>query len=99
MEPDRDDDVRRWARRQARMRLVFYGHAATYLVVIATLFIINAIASPNYWWAVWPALGWGIGVAMHGLAVFVIAGEHGRRWEDRTAARLYDQYRIEPQPH
>jgi transcriptional regulator with XRE-family HTH domain len=50
----------------------FYRHLIKYAVVIICLFIINLIKSPNYYWVIWPALGWGIGVLFHGLNVFKI---------------------------
>ena len=48
----------------------FYMHFAQYTVVIAALAAINLITSHSYLWFVWPMLGWGIGVAMHGMSVF-----------------------------
>ncbi len=50
----------------------FYSHLVCYVVVIAGLFILNWLVSPNTVWAVWAALGWGIGVISHGLSVFEI---------------------------
>lgn len=40
----------------------FYSHLTTYVVVIAMLFIINLLSSPDHIWAWWPMLGWGIGI-------------------------------------
>ena len=48
----------------------FYHHALRYVVVITLLFIINWWTSPEYIWAKWPALGWGIGILSHGLRTF-----------------------------
>ena len=48
----------------------FYHHALRYLLVITLLFIINWWTSPDYIWAKWPALGWGIGILSHGLRTF-----------------------------
>ena len=35
-----------------------------YLMVVAMLFAINLLSSPQYIWAWWPALGWGIALAL-----------------------------------
>src|SRR5882757_7004644 len=48
----------------------FYIHLAQYVVVIGFLAIVNLAASRQYFWVIWPALGWGIGILFHGLRVF-----------------------------
>ena len=48
----------------------FYHHALRYVVVITLLFIINWWTAPEYIWAKWPTLGWGIGILSHGLRTF-----------------------------
>ncbi len=65
----------------------FYLHLTRYVAVIALLFVINAVTSPNYWWAFWPMLGWGIGIAMHGLKVFGRDWPLGPDWERRQVER------------
>lgn len=59
----------------------FYSHAIQYAVVITGLLIINLFTNPDYLWVVWPALGWGIGVAIHGLNVFELVNFLGDNWE------------------
>lgn len=61
----------------------FYSHLIKYAIVICFLFIINIIKSPNSYWVVWPALGWGIGVLFHGLNVFEVFNFFGPGWEKR----------------
>jgi hypothetical protein len=47
----------------------FFAHATAYVLVIAMLVAIWALTTPGgYFWPVWPMLGWGIGLASHGLA-------------------------------
>lgn len=46
----------------------FYTHALQYGVVMVGLLILNLLTSPDYLWVIWPALGWGIGVAAMGSA-------------------------------
>jgi len=50
----------------------FYSHLINYSVVILGLFLVNFLTSPEYYWAWWAALGWGIGVISHGLSVFEV---------------------------
>lgn len=41
------------------------GHVVLYLVTMLVLVFINGTASPDTWWVLWPAWGWGIAVALH----------------------------------
>ncbi len=65
----------------------FYIHAVQYVVVIAVLAAINLFTSPGYLWFLWAALGWGIGVAVHGLSVFEVINLFGDDWERRQVAK------------
>ena len=49
-----------------------YRHSVmVYVVVIGFLFLINAFTSPDYWWVIWPALGWGLGIVLKILKAYV----------------------------
>lgn len=61
----------------------FYSHLVTYLMVISMLFLLNIFGNFGYFWAIWPALGWGIGVAAHGLSVFEVFNLFGPEWEKK----------------
>lgn len=61
------------ARRRAEAKYGFFIHAAVYAAVMVLLVIINLMTSPSDIWFIWPLMGWGIAVALHGLRVFVLA--------------------------
>ena len=61
----------------------FYSHLINYGIVVGVFFVLNLITSPNYIWAWWIAIGWGIGVISHGLSVFEITNFFGADWEKR----------------
>ena len=63
-----EDEVR--ALKHVRKLKSFYMHVIQFCVVIPTLFIINYLTSPGYFWAWWVVLGWGLSLAWHGLVVF-----------------------------
>ncbi len=65
----------------------FYVHALQYGVVMAILAVINLITSPGYPWVLWAALGWGIGLAVHGLSVFEVVNLFGDSWEKRQVSK------------
>ena len=62
------------ARRNAAREAGFYVHLMWYGIVIGSLLILNLIVSPSFEWWVFPALGWGVGLASHFGAVY------GWRW-------------------
>ena len=61
----------------------FYGHLTSYIVVMGGLTVLNWVTSPQYFWVVYPALGWGIGLAVHGMSVFNYMPFLGKDWEAR----------------
>lgn len=61
--PDRDD-----ARNQAEERKSFAMHLGVFLIVILGLFFIDLASGPS-WWFFYPAIAWGIGLAIHGWTV------------------------------
>ena len=61
----------------------FYSHLIKYVAVIVMLFVINLTTNPGYIWAIWPMLGWGVGVFFHGLNVFEVFNFLGPKWEKK----------------
>jgi hypothetical protein len=71
------------ARRRARAKLGWFVHATVYLVV-NTVLVALSLAGGRHW-ALFPLLGWGLGLLFHGLAVWVLAP--GNALMDRMVAR------------
>ena len=67
----------------------FYIHLTVYVIVNLGLFIINMMTSPETLWFIWPLMGWGIAVVLHGLRVF--GGPLGLDWEEKKIAELMDK--------
>ena len=65
----------------------FYIHLAQYLIIIPALFALNIWQDIGYFWAVYPALGWGLGLLMHGLMVFERFSPFGADWEKRQVEK------------
>lgn len=78
------DDLERRARRRVKMRVGFYTHAFVFVLVNLGLLALNA-ALGGYRWSVWPAWGWGLGLAIHGLVVLL--NLRGEAWRQRMLAR------------
>lgn len=60
----------------------FYGNLLAYLIVIPVLAWIN-YNSTDFPWVIFPALGWGLGVVLHGLDAFGYSPFLGKNWEER----------------
>lgn len=65
----------------------FYEHAIYYLVALVMLGILNLWTSPEKIWVGYVAMGWGIGLAAHGLSVFEVVNIFGPEWERRQIER------------
>lgn len=68
-------DLERTARRRAGAKLGWYIHATVFLAVNTMLALIAASGGRD--WAIYPAMGWGLGLAIHGVAVFFVTGGAG----------------------
>ena len=60
----------------------FYGHLLAYSIVISVLAYIN-YNTTSFAWFLFPALGWGFGLLMHGLGAYGYNPFFGKDWEDR----------------
>lgn len=52
-------------------KIAFGYHVTAYLAINAILIWLNIDRYPAYLWAQWPLIGWGIGLTIHGLGIFV----------------------------
>lgn len=83
----------------AKARVAFKMHALVYVIVnvlfVAIWWLTSSTKTPgfvdgdDYFWPVWPMLGWGIGLVFHGVGAYGAS----RSWEDREIERLREQNR------
>ena len=73
------DELERLAHKRAAAKLGWTIHAIAYVVVNVFLFAISTYAFGPRPWSVFPLLGWGIGLALHGVAVFMLGDGSGFR--------------------
>lgn len=85
-----DPEVMERARKRVKDVRGFYTHAAIYLIVNLAIFGFDA-ADGGGWHFQWTALGWGVGLLIHGLVV--LSGERVSRWEDRKTAEVAERMR------
>jgi hypothetical protein len=65
-----DNALQARARRRVGIKMGFYIHALVYVLVNLGLFELNG-ALGGARWSHFPLLGWGLGLAIHGIVTFV----------------------------
>ena len=65
----------------------FYIHLAKYVLIIPALFALNIWQDIGYFWAVYPALGWGLGLLLHAVVVFDRFSPFGADWKKRQVEK------------
>lgn len=92
-----EQEKTRLAESQVDAQIGFYIHGAIYVLVIAMLVGIN-YQSGQPWWAQWPALGWGVGVIGHALAVFGRTPRAIAQWRLRRIQQIREQIKQDTSP-
>ena len=75
--PMTPEQLDRLARRRAGAKLGWYLHALVFITANAGL----AAGLTGQNWAIFPALGWGLGLGIHGAVVFLAMAGGG--WRER----------------
>jgi len=55
----------------SQKRKEFKSHLFTFIGVNGFLVLLNLVVSPAYFWAIYPILGWGLGLLLHGMKVYI----------------------------
>jgi len=85
------DEKARYQKAKERVEEIkgFYIHLITYILVNAVLVVVNLLTSPEYYWFIWPLMGWGVGLVIHAISVF--GGLLGKSWEERKIKEIMDK--------
>lgn len=83
-------DIEARARRRVGIKTGFYVHALVYVLVNLGLLALNTTLGGTRW-SVWPAWGWGLGLAIHGLVT--VLSLQGEGWRDRMLAQEIERLR------
>src|SRR5690606_8326797 len=68
----------------------FYGHLMAYCIIIPALWVLNFVTT-DFIWAIFPTLGWGFGILMHGMEACGYNPIWGKRWEERKIRELMER--------
>lgn len=72
------------ARKHIRNLRGFYTHLGAYVAVNLFLVMVNLVTSSEFFWFLFPMFGWGIGLSIHAVVVFLA----GSGWEARKMEQL-----------
>ena len=64
METMNSEEALERARVRVHRRRELYIHAVIYAVVMGGVALLNWVMTPTFWWVLFPAIGWGIGLAL-----------------------------------
>jgi hypothetical protein len=73
------EDIDTLARKRAGAKMGWYIHVTVYVVVNVFLFLVSDRAFGHRPWSVYSTLGWGLGVVLHGVSVFMMGGGSAMR--------------------
>ncbi|MBA2963658.1 MULTISPECIES: 2TM domain-containing protein [Ramlibacter] len=73
------DEIDRLARKRAGAKLGWYIHATVYVLVNLVMLGMSHHGFGTRPWSVFPVLGWGLGLVLHGVSVFVLGRGSGVR--------------------
>lgn len=84
------EEIERLAHKRASAKLGWYLHAVVYVLVNLVMFSVSRYAFGTRSWSVAPLLGWGVGLMLHGISVFVLgrSGSLRERLVKRERERL-----------
>lgn len=77
--PLSSQEIDKLARRRAGAQLGWYTHVAVFVLVNLVLLGLSTNGFGTRPWSMFPLLGWGLGLALHGLSVFLIGAGGGLR--------------------
>jgi hypothetical protein len=84
------EQIEHLARKRAKAKLGWYVHACLYVLVNLAMFALSRHGFGHRPWSVFPVVGWGVGLALHGISVFVLGqgSAFRERLVDRERERL-----------
>ena len=94
------EELDRLARKRAGATLGWYFHAAVYLTVNLFLLAMSEYGWGQRNWSLKPMLGWGLGLVLHGISVWLLGpgGDLRERMVQKERERLQREQERRSQP-
>jgi hypothetical protein len=86
-----DSEAARYERAYERVKQLrsFYTHLISFFAANTVLFIVDVVTGDG-WWFYWVSIGWGFGLLIHALSVFV-GGLFRGGWEERKIREMMER--------
>jgi len=83
---------KKYARAKKKVKEIkgFYVHSSIYLLIVPVFVLLN-LNSTSFPWALFPIVGWGLGVSGHAMEVFNYNPILGKGWEERKLKEFMDE--------
>jgi hypothetical protein len=75
----------------------FYVHVMVFVPVMLLLVVLDVLGGSGMW-VQWVGLGWGLGLAFHAYAAFVLKPREMARWEQAQIAATVARNGVGPSP-
>ncbi|MCB0451516.1 MAG: 2TM domain-containing protein [Aequorivita sp.] len=79
------------AKKRVEKLKVFYIHFGIYCICVPVFIYLNFLSRAGFPWALFPIVGWGIGVTSHASETFNYNPFFGKDWEERKIRELMDK--------
>lgn len=79
------EQIERITVRRVKAKMGWYFHAAIYVTV--NLFLMAGAMFHGRHWHFFPLVGWGLGLAIHGAAVWLKSSAMGYGWRERMIVK------------
>ena len=95
LDPHADRKLMKLAKRRVYARFAFKLHAAIFVILCVFWVLIYMLTDPGgYFWPIWPIMGLGLSVAVHGAVYKIISGNNmtdkiAREYEELKHAQLW----------
>jgi hypothetical protein len=73
------EEIEKLARKRAGAKLGWYIHATVFVLVNLLVFSMSQYAFGTRAWSIKPFLGWGLGLCLHGISVWLLGAGGGLR--------------------
>ncbi len=86
-----------YIRRRVKRLAEFYRHLTMYVLIMSVIWIGSMVLMKKtpaawwQWWQIWPTVGWGFAVLVHGLSVLPRYGFFSLDWEEKKVRELLDK--------
>jgi hypothetical protein len=93
------NELRALATKRVREKRDFLSHLLIYAIVNSALTAIWALTGAGYPWFVWPLIGWGVGLAVHGVSLVLNLSTTSAAGIDREARAIErEMHRLHERP-